>query len=77
MPIVSCGKTLMVTMPTDGVTCSSILVDFIYVHSELGVMRYKRNAVCNIITFAVTRNITRYIQITFAVTSNITRYIPI
>ena len=47
------------------------------VSSELGVTRYKSNALRNIITFTVTSNITHYIPITFAVTSNITRYIPI
>ena len=45
--------------------------------AELGVTRYKSNALRNIITFAVMSNIIRYIPITFVVTSNITRYIPI
>ena len=45
--------------------------------SELGVTRYKRNVLYNIITFAVTSNIMRYIPITFAITSNIMHYIPV
>ena len=40
------------------------------------IFRVVGNTLRNIITFAVTSNITRYIPITFAVMSKITRYIP-
>ena len=50
---------------------------FAQLFAELGVTRYESNALRNIITFAVTSNVMRYIPITFVVTSNITCYIPI